>query len=105
MLKIIQLFLIILLLISCKKNGDIQMKYEQTQCADRWGYGTNDAHTKNLLGLFLDSAGIKYSNLELKRINSGAACAACTCESGGLFSLTTTESFTTELIKLGFKRK
>ncbi len=94
------------ILSACKKDcNSIEMIYNQTQCADPWGYGPTDQETKNKLGAFLDSMGVDYSNLHFKRTNPGQVCDACFCISGGVFTLNTKEAFVETLIKKGFKRK
>ncbi len=97
---------IVVSFIACiKSNGSIVMKYEQTQCADKWGYGANDNETKTRLSSFLDSAGIIYTDLKFAKVNPGAVCLACNCVTGGLFTLETTEPFVAALTNFGFKRK
>ncbi len=100
------LFVAAAFLTACKKDCyTVSMTYDQTQCADPWGYGPNDEETKNKLGFFLDSIGVDYSNLSFARTNPGQVCDACFCTSGGVFSLKTTEPFVETLIEKGFKKK
>lgn len=100
------LFAAAILFTACKKDcNTVTMIYEQTQCADPWGYGPTDQETKNKLEFFLDTIGVDYSGLSFERINPGQVCNACFCISGRLFTLKTSESFVETLIKKGFKRK
>ncbi len=100
------LFVAVISFTACKKDcNTVTMIYEQTQCADPWGYGPTDQETKSKLGFFLDSIGVDYSNLSFARINPGQVCNACFCKSGGVFTLKTTEPFVETLIEKGFQKK
>lgn len=106
MKQFILIFFAASLMIACTKEAnEIAMQYEQTGCADKWGYGPNDDETKAKLGRFLDSAGISYTDLQFAKVNPGAVCLACNCVTGGLFTLKTTEPSVAALTNLGFKRK
>jgi hypothetical protein len=92
--------------IACTKNvSNITMIYEQTQCADKWGYGANDDETKEKLIQFLDSLRFAYSDIRFAKINPGAVCQACTCVTGGVFTLKTREAYVNQYIALGFTKK
>ncbi len=106
MKRIILLIFTITFFIGCTKNEtDIVMQYGQTQCADQWGYGNSEAATKEKLGKYLDSMGISYTKLNFSKSDPGVVCLACTCTSGGLFTLETTDPFVEKLVQLGFKKQ
>jgi hypothetical protein len=102
---ILTIFTVALLTACTKDNNDITMIYGQTQCADKWGYGANDEETKARLAQFLDSVGISYSNLQFAKTNPAAVCLACSCASGGVFTLQTTDAYVNQLTGLGFTKK
>lgn len=106
MKRIILYIITIAVFEGCTKNEtDIVMQYGQTQCADQWGYGNSDAATKEKLGKYLDSMGISYTKLNFSKSDPGVVCLACTCTSGGLFTLETSELFVEKLVQVGFKKK
>jgi hypothetical protein len=104
---------ILLYLAGCTKEDQIAdktitVKYAQTQCADPWGYGTDNV-VINKLRNYMDSAQLSAPLLSImiKQENDMAACLACTCPTGKVIyvSLMASDELKQKLLKAGFKEK
>jgi hypothetical protein len=68
----------------CKKESDVWMTYQMTQCADPWMDGNGDYFNNKeaVLKKYLENQGITVNSLAIDLICADAiACAACTCTS------------------------
>ncbi len=109
--KIIYGVLCTVLFSACIKSSQLQkeevvLSYNQTQCADKWGYGNSDNLTIAKVARYLDSLKLYHSAITIKfDPNLQAVCLACTCTSGKIISVTTSSDITTrtKYEAIGFK--
>ncbi len=83
----------------------ITLAYAQTQCADPWGYGTDDVVISKLRQ-YIDSAGLSgpLLSISIKQVNDMAVCLACTCPTGKVFfvSVLASDELKQKFLKAGF---
>ena len=119
------LFISVIFFASCSKEandldasdllGDqIEMIYDETQCADPWygeesiDLGLNDQDRINRLISYLQNEGIEVTSVEYEFDEDNVmACLACECLSGGIYkvSIENIEEHISRLEELGFKIK
>jgi hypothetical protein len=95
---VVAVFALLTSMVSCNKKGPdcgcepypfkhTSLKYQQTQCADVWGYGNTDSATIKMVYRYIDSLGLLdktsrfFINKDTPQLNN---CASCTCASGKL---------------------
>lgn len=94
----------VLILTGCEKHSfDEEVLYEQTFCADAWGYGDTDAKTVGQMVDFLDKEGVKIHDARLVAEREPDACKACTCKSGRVFYGRVRTKNLAAVQKLGFR--
>jgi hypothetical protein len=94
----------ILMATTCKKeNNATELKRDQTQCADPWGYGGSEQETLNQLRDYLLKKNIELTSLSIKKVSSAATCLACTCTNGSRFYITADEKYWDALKLEGFE--
>lgn len=87
-LKPLLTFALLIGLIACVKQaseGDsVIFIYPQSQCMDKWGYGSTDELTAQKIHRYLDSAGLagRIVRVGLTGRAAEAACLACSCPTG-----------------------
>jgi hypothetical protein len=94
-LKNILLPLMLFVAISCsKKSPDslVVLSCEQTQCADPWQYGSTDAETISKISTYLRTNNYGFTSVDIRSVNSGAVCLACTCPTGKVIYVTVTDT-------------
>ncbi len=82
---------------SCsKKNNDneLVMSYNQTKCADAWGSPANDSLTLVNVNNYLDGLGLYKIAVAIIPVNVADTCAACSCKTGKVIYVTTSNSST-----------
>jgi hypothetical protein len=94
----------IFMAMTCKKeNADPELKRDQTQCADPWGYGGSEQETLNRLREYLLKKNIELTSLSMKKVSPAATCLACTCTNGNTFYITADEKYRDALKLEGFE--
>jgi hypothetical protein len=91
----------ILMMLACrkeKKPPTATHTYRQTQCADPWGYGSNDSQTLRLFNRFMDSVGVRITAASLDSVSRPQPCLSCMCLSGKQFNLSAHQSARTDSI-------
>lgn len=109
--KIIIGLLVSLVFWSCIKTSErrddyISLTYDQTQCADQWGYGSSDNLTIGKVKHYLDSLQLFYHAVTIQTDPSKVSlCNACTCTTGKVFFVTTRDDDALEAryAQIGFK--
>lgn len=79
-----------------------RLKYLQTHCADRWGYGPTDEATIHKTQRYLDSLGLPPQQLLLQAENSPELCLSCGCKTGKVFHVRSEELKVPQYEALGF---
>ncbi|HET9055897.1 MAG TPA: hypothetical protein VFN30_03515 [Chitinophagaceae bacterium] len=100
------IFILVLLiaLFSCTKEKKVVMRYYQTQCNDKWGYGSNDTETiQNMVTYFKDRGIIIYSP-SLSLPDGSYICRACICPTNRKFAVSVEEDNVERMIAEGFYR-
>ncbi len=87
MKRIVLLVSIIFLSFGCSSDDDnanngLKMFYNQTYCADPWGYGDNDIELASKIKTFFAETTIEISNLAFDTKGNQQVCNACSCWSG-----------------------
>jgi hypothetical protein len=69
----------------------IRLQYNQTQCADPWGYGTDgsDAQVQLAVRDFFTSNGVRVYEVGIGGEEALVTCAACTCGTGKVIYVVT----------------
>jgi hypothetical protein len=94
----------ILMATTCKKESPAtELKRDQTQCADPWGYGASDQETLDQLRDYLSKKNIELTSLSIKKESTAATCLACTCTNGSRFYITADEKYRDALKLEGFE--
>ncbi|MBI2729567.1 MAG: hypothetical protein HYX40_02235 [Sphingobacteriales bacterium] len=97
------ILLLLLFLGSCDKTPEKAFVYGQTQCADKWGYGANDAETITKLKIYFESKQIKVLSVSLSStLGDLVVCQACICPTGRVFKVMVEESDIEKLMAEGF---
>jgi hypothetical protein len=92
-------------LYSCTKENKIVVRYGQTQCSDKWGYGNNDTETVQKMVVYLKAKGITVSSPNLSSAPADfISCLACTCPSGRVFTVTASGGDEEKLKAEGFNK-
>lgn len=98
--------LLALALSACKPEvcpSDWTHEYAETQCADPWQRGSNDAQTQQNITQYLAEQGIAVQQIEIVQLEDSVfVCAACTCSSGRLIRVQVSEDDSAELVALGW---
>jgi hypothetical protein len=99
--------------ISCDSKRDpepegadlVQVRYAQTQCADKWGLvrGTQDLETTATA--YLAQQGITLVNAHAKQESTGFNCNACTCGTGVVLTGRVTAAQLVAIQALGFAKQ
>lgn len=89
MKKYILLTLIGIAFLSCSNdddaNKDFSVLYNQTYCADPWGYAENSDALRDLINNYFKAENIEISNLKIDSKGTPEVCNACSCLSGKRF--------------------
>ncbi len=94
----------ILMAMTCNmENAIAELKRDQTQCADPWGYGGSEQETLNQLKDYLLKKSIEVTSISIKKISTGATCLACTCTNGSKFYITADQKYWDALKLEGFE--
>jgi hypothetical protein len=87
-------FFVLLLSIGCKRTMCCEppaafedMVRVQTQCADPWGYGSNDAQTISQLRDYLTQKKIFVGEIQLLSTGEQVVCQTCNCSKGFKFNV------------------
>ncbi|MBI1782324.1 MAG: hypothetical protein HYR66_13320 [Sphingobacteriales bacterium] len=103
MKKLSVIILLIVFLGSCNKTPEKAFFYNQTQCADKWGYGQTDEETIDKLRTYLTSQQIVVTNLAITYpVGNLIICDACSCPTGKRFKVTVPEEDELKLKAEGF---
>lgn len=98
---VVAVFGLLTSLVSCIKGGpncgcepspfkQTSLRYQQTQCADVWGYGNSDSATLKMVYRYLDSMGLldRTSRFFIQTDTTKLIkCLSCDCPSGKLIWL------------------
>jgi hypothetical protein len=79
------------------------LSYQETQCANPWGYGNSNQDKVQYIKDYLEKQGVKVKSITLTKENDGAMCMACTCASGRVLKVQVRLEDEAKLIPLGFK--
>lgn len=79
------------------------LSYQETQCADPWGYGNSNQDKVQYIKEYLQKQGITVLDISLNKVNDGAMCMACTCASGRVLKVQVRKEDEAKLLALGFK--
>ncbi len=86
MKKLILYTLLGLLFFNCSKDDDssgaVPVAYNQTACADPWGYADDNNALAVKIITFFNTENIKISNVNIGPQGIPEACLACTCLTG-----------------------
>jgi hypothetical protein len=106
--RIITLICSLLLATGCEKvptcNDCARLAYEQTLCADVWGYGTNgsDAAVAAAVRDFFVSNGVPVHEVSVSNDGYPQACLACNCTTGRIIYVTTNAAYVGDFEYYGF---
>jgi len=107
-LKIIIIAILFISLSSCEKEDDEKYFYEETKCADPWGYygGLSDNELIEKINQYLiDSLQIEFSNLQITDEGEYEFCEACICKTGRFIRIDSDDDYEDELLGIGFIRE
>lgn len=92
-----------LTVMSCSKdNYEIWMEYRETACAPSWTHGDN-AELESALRAHLDSKEIEYFQIIVEGRLQGH-CLACSCYTGRIIKVRTTNDDREDMEEEGFKK-
>ena len=109
--KNIWVLLILLVAVAgCTREGLMEdkyvtLKYDQTQCSDPWRQTGTDSAVLKSVASYLDSSKLYVADLSIRQVSTGFFCAACTCSTGKVISVTTFDDAAVKAAyqKIGFK--
>lgn len=82
----------------------INVAYNETQCADPWQQGSNDAETLRNIENFFREKGINFSATAILPAPSGLiVCLACNCPSGRIILGKVSQEDLVKIERYGFK--
>ena len=104
--KTIFLYLTLASFFSCDKSEDAEYVYAQTYCSDVWDNSgqiiMDQFNSETNFENYLAAEGISFTNYSFELENEPEECEACSCLSGYVFRITTSNEFEDELLNLGF---
>ena len=83
----------------------MEMVRTQTQCADPWGYGSNNDETTGKLKSYLLQKNILVGAIELRPTGEQVVCLACNCSKGFVFHVKAAGQYIDSLKGQGFALK
>jgi len=94
----------ITVLAACNKTQrSTQLSYYATQCADPWGYDTNETVQQNNVTTYLAANGVTATNVDFVLVQDSAMlCLACHCLSGMRIDINVPDEDVAEANALGF---
>lgn len=110
-MKIIRCLLFSLLCLQfyhCSPDVVVEMEYEETYCADKWGinFSSDDEVIKAIQDYFDDEYNIVFEDIRFSSTGKTPdACRACNCKSGRIISASVDEAFQDEMESEGFVLK
>ena len=107
MKKIILCTIIGIVFLSCSNADDSEKDflvfYNQTQCADIWGYADNNEELADKIVDYLKSVNIQISNVKIDNKGTPQLCNACSCLSGKRIITKVSENDLNSIKEYGFQ--
>ncbi len=107
MKKYIVLIFIGIAFLSCSNdddsNEDFLVLYNQTYCADVWGYADNDDELAGKITKYLKAVNIEISNVKIDNKGTPQLCNACICLSGKRVIAKVSENDLNSIKEYGFQ--
>ncbi len=97
-----------LTLFSCEdRNTNVWYSYNETQCADPWatGFGNDEAQVKSEVEEYLENLGVVVAEVDMNNNGVVAVCLACSCTSGRIIRVRSTEDAEDTMTAEGFSRE
>jgi hypothetical protein len=83
----------------------VQVRYAQTQCADKWGSVRGTQQLETTATTYLAQQGITLFNAHASQVSVEAVCNACTCPTGVVLTGKVTSAQLVAIQALGFAKQ
>lgn len=82
----------------------VQVRYQQTYCADPWGGSNDPQQVAALVRTYLSQRGIQANDVTAAAVNPPSVCLACGCTTGIVIEAAVPQSDLQTLLDLRFKQ-